>query len=178
MKTKILPILAALLLIGGGFVACDESKVTRAEDPQEEPPKDPQAPVPSEEIAAFFDKYLPKSSYSVSLPEFNFGNEDQDDTVCLLINSDEEFKTVAPFSAKLPSIAFDKYTLIIGQHPMGDPGYSLEKQGVDVGSEKITLSLTYKNMGGASPTVITTFYYWGLYPKLPQKPVAVNVITK
>lgn len=70
-----------------------------------------------------------------------------------------------------------KYTLIIGQHLLGDPGYSFEKQAVDTDTEsgKMTLNLVYSRMGGASPTVITTFYVWGLYSKLPGSAIDVKI---
>lgn len=163
----------AFPLLLAAFVGCDNS------DPTDDGPIAPgiQPVSPDAELTAFFKEYLPKSSYSVPLPDFNFGDVDHYDTVCLVINSDDEFRTIAPFATKLPSIEFDKYTLIIGQHPMGDPGYSLEKQGMDAEPDKMKLSLVYKSMEGSTPAMEVTFYYWGLYPKLPQKPVTVNIIS-
>ena len=130
-----------------------------------------------DELTAFFKEYLPESSSSVPPIEFNFGeNIDQHITVCLLINSMDEFKAIAPPVAELPSIDFEKYTLIIGQHELGNPGYRLEKQSMDTEPDEMKLSLLYQSLGGGNSATMTTFYYWGLYPKLPQKPVIVNVI--
>ena len=162
MKSNVLILKAVLLLLGGNLVACDDSK---------EPEVVGTPPVAaSEEVTAFFTTHLPESSYNCS--EIDFG-----ETECFLINSTEEFEAVAPPSVVLPVIDFEKYTLIIGQHLLGDPGYSFEKQAVDTDTEsgKMTLNLVYSRMGGASPTVITTFYIWGLYSKLPGSAIDVKI---
>ena len=169
MKSNVLILKAVLLLLGGNLVACDDSK---------EPEVVGTPPVAaSEEVTAFFTTHLPESSYNCSEVKFNFSEIDFGETECFLINSTEEFEAVAPPSVELPVIDFDKYTLIIGQHWMGHPGYSFEKQAVDTDTEsgKMTLNLVYSRMGGASPTVITTFYIWGLYSKLPGSAIDVKI---
>ena len=163
MKSNVLILKAVLLLLGGNLVACDDSK---------EPEVVGTPPVAaSEEVTAFFTTHLPESSYNCSEVKFNFSEIDFGETECFLINSTEEFEAVAPPSVVLP------VTLIIGQHLLGDPGYSFEKQAVDTDTEsgKMTLNLVYSRMGGASPTVITTFYIWGLYSKLPGSAIDVKI---
>lgn len=169
MKSNVLILKAVLLLLGGNLVACDDSK---------EPEVVGTPPVAaSEEVTAFFTTHLPESSYNCSEVKFNFSEIDFGETECFLINSTEEFEAVAPPSVVLPVIDFEKYMLIIGQHLLGDPGYSFEKQAVDTDTEsgKMTLNLVYSRMGGASPTVITTFYVWGLYSKLPGSAIDVKI---
>ena len=168
MKTRILTLTAALLLLGG-FVACNDSEESEYIGT---PPV-----TASADVSAFFETYLPSSSSSHPEPEFNFSEIDDRDIECFVINSMEEFEAVAPPSVVLPVIDFEKYTLIIGQHLLGDPGYSFEKQAVDTDTEsgKMTLNLVYSRMGGASPTVITTFYVWGLYSKLPGSAIDVKI---
>lgn len=169
MKSNVLILKAVLLLLGGNLVACDDSK---------EPEVVGTPPVAaSEEVTAFFTTHLPESSYNCSEVKFNFSEIDFGETECFLINSTEEFEAVAPPSVVPPVIDFEKYTLIIGQHLLGDPGYSFEKQAVDTDTEsgKMTLNLVYSRMGGASPTVITTFYVWGLYSKLPGSAIDVKI---
>ena len=169
MKSHVLILKAVLLLLGGNLVACDDSK---------EPEVVGTPPVAaSEEVTAFFTTHLPESSYNCSEVKFNFSEIDFGETECFLINSTEEFEAVAPPSVVLPVIDFEKYTHIIGQHLLGDPGYSFEKQAVDTDTEsgKMTLNLVYSRMGGASPTVITTFYVWGLYSKLPGSAIDVKI---
>ena len=169
MKSNVLILKAVLLLLGGNLVACDDSK---------EPEVVGTPPVAaSEEVTAFFTTHLPESSYNCSEVKFNFSEIDFGETECFLINSTEEFEAVAPPAVELPVIDFVKYTLIIGQHLLGDPGYSFEKQAVDTDTEsgKMTLNLVYSRMGGASPTVITTFYVWGLYSKLPGSAIDVKI---
>ena len=168
MKTRILTLTAALLLLGG-FVACNDSEESEYIGT---PPV-----TASADVSAFFKTYLPSSSSSHPEPEFNFSEIDDRDIECFVINSMEEFEAVAPPSVVLPVIDFEKYTLIIGQHLLGDPGYSFGKQAVDTDTEsgKMTLNLVYSRMGGASPTVITTFYVWGLYSKLPESAIDVKI---
>ena len=168
MKTRILTLTAALLLLGG-FVACNDSEESEYIGT---PPV-----TASADVSAFFKTYLPSSSSSHPEPEFNFSEIDDRDIECFVINSMEEFEAVAPPSVVLPVIDFEKYTLIIGQHLLGDPGYSFGKQAVDTDTEsgKMTLNLVYSRMGGASPTVITTFYVWGLYSKLPGSAIDVKI---
>ena len=154
MKSNVLILKAVLLLLGGNLVACDDSK---------EPEVVGTPPVAaSEEVTAFFTTHLPESSYNCSEVKFNFSEIDFGETECFLINSTEEFEAVAPPSVVLPVIDFEKYTLIIGQHLLGESG-------------KMTLNLVYSRMGGASPTVITTFYVWGLYSKLPGSAIDVKI---
>ena len=151
MKTRILTLTAALLLLGG-FVACNDSEESEYIGT---PPV-----TASADVSAFFKTYLPSSSSSHPEPEFNFS----------------EIEAVAPPSVELPVIDFDKYTLIIGQHWMGHPGYSFEKQAVDTESDKMTLNLVYKQLKGGTPAIMTIFYFWGLYDKLPEKTLTVNKI--
>ena len=167
MKTRILTLTAALLLLGG-FVACNDSEESEYIGT---PPV-----TASADVSAFFKTYLPSSSSSHPEPEFNFSEIDDRDIECFVINSMEEFEAVAPPSVELPVIDFDKYTLIIGQHWMGHPGYSFEKQAVDTESDKMTLNLVYKQLKGCTPAIMTIFYFWGLYDKLPEKTLTVNKI--
>lgn len=81
----------------------------------------------------------------------------------------EEFEAVAPPSVELPVIDFDKYTLIIGQHWMGHPGYSFEKQAVDTESDKMTLNLVYKQLKGGTPAIMTIFISGDYTTNFPKK---------
>lgn len=165
MKRNILT--AVLLLLCGSFVACNEW----------EQPEDLGTPpvLVSEDVSAFFKKHLPSSSYSSPEPSFNFGKIGFDDKECFLINSMEEFEAVAPPSVELPVIDFERHTLIIGQHWLGSPGFTLVEQAIDSEPDEMELNLVYRATGGASPTVMTVFYFWGLYAKLPEKTVKVDI---
>jgi hypothetical protein len=128
-----------------------------------------------DDVTAFFEKYLPRVNYSRPSHEFSLGEIDRYGAACLAIDSVEEFRAAAPPSAELPTVDFEAYTLIIGQHPLGSPGYSLKGQGVDIEPEIMTLRLAYSYWGGVNPAVETIFSFWGLYPKLPHKPVIIDI---
>lgn len=75
----------------------------------------------------------------------------------------------------MPNIDFNKYTLIVGQLKKDTPGYVFDNQGVDIGLNSIRLNVTMTRLSGANPTVITYFYFWGLYDKLPDLPVVLSM---
>lgn len=162
MKTNFLILTIVSFLLGGGFAACDDSEEFQVAGI-------PPVSAP-EEVSAFFKAYLP--SYSTSAPEPGF---DFSESECFLINSAEEFEAIAPAAADLPAIDFGKYTLVIGQYSMGDPGYKLQQQAVDTQTDVMTWNLAFRQLHGAHPDVITTFYFWGLYTKLPEKQLTVSV---
>lgn len=71
---------------------------------------------PSDEVEAFFKTYLPSHSGSYDIG-FGLGEEME----CIVINSISELEGIAPNDAELPSIDFDRHTLIIGRMVKGSP---------------------------------------------------------
>lgn len=168
MKPNFLILAATAVMLTGGFAACndaDESSIAGT----------PPITAPTE-VTAFFDASLPSSSYSQPEPEFGFEEIDFGESECFLINSMEEFEAIAPPSVDLPEIDFGKYTLLIGQCSMGDPGYTLKKQAVDIQPDGMRWNLAFSRLSGGSPAVVTTFYFWGLYTKLPGNALTANII--
>ena len=153
MKTRTLILAAALFLSGAGFAGCNDS---------DEPPTAAGTPpvTPSREITDFFDAHLS-------------GHE----TECFLINTAEELRKIVPEPIELPDIDFAKYSLIVGQHVFEEPRYSLESQAVETGTDVLTLNLVYRVLDGAAPAAIAPYYFWGIYDKLPEYEVNVNITT-
>lgn len=168
MKLNFLKWAAVAAMLVAGLTACDDT---------EEPSIAGTPPITAPtEVSAFFDATLPPRSDSYPRPDFGFGEIDYRESECFLINSMEEFEAIAPPSVDLPEIDFGKYTLLIGQCRMGDPGYTLEKQAVDIQPDGMRWNLAFLQLPGASPTVVTTFYFWGLYAKLPGNTLIANII--
>ena len=96
---------------------------------------------------------------------------------CFLINSKSEFKAVVTDGVEvpLPDIDFKKYSLIIGKCTLGDPGYVLDEQAVHTEGDHMKLQLQYRRLDGFFPCVVTDFYFWGLYQKLPDLPLEVDL---
>lgn len=119
-----------------GFAACNELKDT---EQKESPEKTGITPVPAsdvpEEVAVFFEKYLPPVSSSVS--EIFFVDEDEDK--CLMINSNEKLKAIVNSSVELPVIDFGTHSLIIGQQTMSTTSFRVLSQNVDVESNYVEL---------------------------------------
>lgn len=167
MKNNFLILTIVSFLLGGGFVACDDSEEFQlAGTPSVSAP---------EEVSTFFKTYLPSNSASAPEPEFGFSEIDFSESECFQINSMDEFRAFAPPSVDLPAIDFDKYTLVIGQYSMGDPGYTLQQQAVDTQTDVMTWNLAFRRLEGPHSNSVTTFYFWGLYTKLPEKPLTVSV---
>ena len=165
MKTRLLILAMSLLLSGAGFAGCSES--------DEQPTAAGTPPVtPSQEVTDFFDAHL--SGHS---SDFNFSHIDCYETECFLINTVAELKEIIPEPIELPDIDFAKYSLIVGQYVFEEPRYSLESQAVETGTDVLTLNLIYRVLDGAAPAMITPYYFWGLYDKLPEYEVNVNITT-
>lgn len=168
MKTRTLILAAALFLLGAAFAGCSDS--------DEAPTAAGTPPVaPSQEVKDFFDAHL-----SEDQTDLNFSNiEGSDDisTECFLINTVEQFREIAPEPIELPDIDFAKYSLIVGQHVFEEPRYSLESQAVETGTDVLTLNMVYRVLDGAAPAVEAPYYFWGLYDKLPEYEVNVNITT-
>ena len=165
MKIRTLILAAALLLSGAGFAGCSDS-----DDPSMAAGTPPVTP--SQEVKDFFDAHL-----SGHETDFNFSYMDCYETECFLINSVEEFRAIAPEPIELPDIDFAKYSLIVGQHVFGEPRYSLESQAVETGTDALTLNLVYSEFCGIAPAMVAPYYFWGLYDKLPEYEVNVNITT-
>lgn len=127
----------------------------------------------SEEVSSFFKRYLTGNSFGRT--GFNLGEK----TECFVINNIDEFKDVAPPAAELPSIDFDKYTLVIGQVEKECPRYILSKQYIETEYNKTIINIVFKTMkGGVYPDMLVFYYFWGLYDKLPDSEISLNIIDK
>ena len=165
MKTRTLILAAALFLLGAAFAGCSDS--------DEAPTAAGTPPVaPSQEITDFFDAHL--SGHS---SDFNFSHIDCYETECFLINTVDGLREIVPEPIELPDIDFAKYSLIVGQHVFEEPRYSLESQAVETGTDALTLNLVYSEFCGIAPAMVAPYYFWGLYDKLPEYEVNVNITT-
>lgn len=125
----------------------------------------------SEEIESFFRTHLPKESHSQ-----NVGFSLTDKTQCIVIENMAEFKEKSTTQDELPDIDFDAYTLILGRMVKGTPGYLLKSQAVYLNDDATRLRVVYKAPDGASSPIMTYYNFWGVYPKLPNKPVILDLV--
>ena len=95
-----------------------------------------------------------------------------------VINSQQELADIYVGKKKLPEIDFDKYTLIIGQQIMPYRGFYIAKKKLSNGDNGLILNLYAKNDRELLPCASQNLYFWGLYPKLSQKMVSVNVVKR
>ncbi|MDR2911009.1 MAG: hypothetical protein LBV47_06565 [Bacteroidales bacterium] len=128
-----------------------------------------------EEVAAFFEEHLPGVS------EYGNGSGcfflDDEKNKSLMINSIDELKAAMYSPFELPDIDFGKYTLVIGQHLVGGTAYRVREHNIVIKPEGIELNISVEKPDGTY-WVICPVYYWGLYPKLAQEFINVNLIVK
>lgn len=91
-----------------------------------------------------------------------------------VINSQQELADIYIGKKKLPSIDFDKYTLIIGQQIMPYLGFYVAKKKLSIGDNGLILTLYARNDNEMLPCASQNLYFWGLYPKQSQKAITVN----
>lgn len=123
-----------------------------------------------EDIVHFFEDGMPFTS-SIEC----FLSSEEDDAY-LLINDRKQFHAIYSCDGKLPDIDFTKYSLVIGKKKMPNSYYTLVDQSMD---ETKTLNLNIVvELPSGHWTAFSDFYYWGLYPKLPNKELIVKVVVK
>jgi hypothetical protein len=169
---KLLILLCAGGLLGALGSACNDGKDSQSPEEPKVAGTLPVVDVP-DDVSAFFEKYLPESPSSEDLPEFDFGDVEESESLCLTINSADELKAVAPTAVELPHIDFEKYTLVIGRYMIPQGGCILKSQSIDAESDEMKLSLIFED-SGKGLTAEFRCNYWGLYAKLPQKPIALE----
>ena len=168
MKTKIFQITAIVLIMAGSFSCATMNTSEEVIEPI----------IPDDDIIAFFEEHLPP--YSGMTSDCFFVDIDKKENRCVMINSDEEFRKNFSCSSNnlTPVIDFKSYTLIIGQYYyMPGSGYIVVNQSLIVKSEKMELNLHVK-VPESSFAVLSHLYYWGIYPKIQNKPVRVIIVNK
>ncbi len=127
----------------------------------------------------FLSTELPVSSYKHW--SYGFFQEIYTDT-CFIINSNEELQRIYDESvSKLPELAIDfkRNTLVVGQHRIYER-FTLPKklEGLIMyeKADNYTLQVYYqKGDNDVDFGVPKLAYYWGVYPKLKDKKVVVNI---
>lgn len=166
---QLLAIFGTLLLVATLGVACDDV------DSKPEPKID-QLPVNVSQdedqkafsgVTAFFETF----SWYDEWPS-PVGRGDG----CVLINTPEEFRAFVPAEIELPTIDFGQYTLIVGRKWVSDGGFALRKHGIVYEQQIPVYTLVIERLTGPHHTALESIGYWGLYPKLSQTQMEVEVI--
>lgn len=122
-------------------------------------------------LYSFFNKELP--IWSVSKQDNNFQLDNLSET-CHFINSYEELRSIYTGKETLPNIDFGSYTLIVGQKCSNNVYDNFDKQVFYEKDGKYILDL-FLSSEIVHPTIVY-YNYWGLYPKLSNKEINVNLI--
>lgn len=92
-----------------------------------------------------------------------------------VINSKDQFQAVYSCEEKLPEIDFTRYSLVIGQKRIPNSYYFVSNQEIVESSESLELNIVAKTLSEGVWPSFSIMYYWGVYPKLPNKKLNVNV---
>lgn len=125
-----------------------------------------------EQVSVFFENRLPITSESSCF--FKSNKED----IFYVMNSMEELQAIYSCEEKLPEIDFTKYSVVIGQKRMPNSYYSVSNQKIVEFSGVLELNIITKTLSEGVWPSYSTMYYWGVYPKLPNKKLNVNVEIK
>ena len=132
-----------------------------------------------EAVTEFFNEALPEKGHSNSF----FCHLDTNihmivpiwENFVYVINNREQLEDFYQGDKELPEIDFRKYTLIIGQQKIGcQENYLVEKR-LTADDEGLHLYLHTKHDSEVKTLAIQLLHYWGLYPKLQQKLVSLDV---
>ncbi len=120
-------------------------------------------------ILNFFNEEMPQNRIERTKGFFTSVVENEE--VCVVINSDEEFQNAYKGDLILPTIDFHLYTLILGKLYL-DASYMLEKQYIIKEESEHILVLQFKNK--IADCEILPLYYWGIYPKFNYEKITIK----
>ena len=126
----------------------------------------------SDEVKAFFDEALPNEKGN---PAFTFptGN----DNLFYAINSQQDLIDRYIGIKQLPSIDFDKYTLIIGRAYM--PGLTYHVESLEIHKYENTQTLcVFTDKPESVFWMAYNMYFWGVFPHNNKMISTIIVITK
>ena len=124
-----------------------------------------------EKLSSFFASVFVYSSHEYDM---GFGLKDEDD--CIVINSMEEFFALAPSGTdKNIEIDFDNYSLMIGRHVAKSLMLEIKSQAVYIGENDMIFKVVYEDCDDVESSVTMYYNFWGLYHKLPEKDVKLEV---
>ena len=172
---NVLFMMSAFLSLGV-FCACnsDDGISTRSSD-------DNVTLIPIEEgdgFAAISDFFkMTFATEEIKEKAFDFKNNLCNDGInaCILINNEEEFKSVYMGDSPLPAIDFSKYSLIIGKVYIS-AGTFIDNMSIrQVNNTKSILTLNYMiDTKGCYVGIVYYEYYWSLFPKFNASEVVVE----
>ena len=162
MKTRNLLLMIQFLFLIMGMVGCEENEQINTILPKTDL---------SEKTLSFFESALPITGESNCF----FVSEDSD--IYYLINSKEELKAIYSCEKELPEIDFTLYSIILGQKRMPNSYYSVVEQYIRE-TEVLALNIFVKLPANGHWPAFSNMYYWGIYPKLPNKKININITNR
>lgn len=133
-------------------------------------------PEEKEILSDFFEKSFPieKEGEGTKVKNVPFSGFDNQENVCVVINSYEEFKSVYQGNEPLPEVDFSKNSLVIGRAWL-NVGKKYQKLTVEQADHYTFITLRFTNLSDAAFAVMTYYYYWDLIPKFLPQTIVTNI---
>lgn len=126
-----------------------------------------------EKIKSFFEIELPTTNRSTGF----FTSEKLNADVAYVINDESELSGLYTGTLIIPSIDFDRFTLVVGKARMPVSFYYVTKQDISVFGSSAIVNLYASLMSDSGYyTALSTLYFWGIYPKFHVEHITVNKI--
>lgn len=127
-------------------------------------------------LSDFFEKSFPieKEGEGTKVKNVPFSGFDNQENVCVVINSYEEFKSVYQGKEPLPEVDFSKNSLVIGRAWL-NVGKKYQKLTVEQADHYTFITLRFTNLSDAALAVMTYYYYWDLIPKFLPQTIVTNI---
>ena len=130
---------------------------------------------PSEKPNKQLYDFFKKSFDMIDEPDCFIGLKDDD--TCIMINSMEDLYRVYGCGGNLPHMDFTEHSVVVGKCTMPNLFYKIHKQYIIDNGGCLTIKLFAKLISddGSSYPAINKMYYYGIYPKLPNKSLNVEL---
>ena len=127
-------------------------------------------------IADFFAKTFPKEQEGAGtdVKEVPFSGFDNQENVCIVINSYDELKSVYQGKEQLPEVDFSKHSLVIGRAWL-NVGKKYQDLMVEQKDSYTFITLRFTNLSDAASTVMSYYYFWDLVPKFVPQTIVTTI---
>ena len=187
MKKNYFAILMMGLAVSLAACSNDDEEITQAEQEQQEEQKQEASGEQQEDTRGVI---LPVSDVDESVTAFcnqmlgdgilGFVPGEAFADTCICLNSNEEMAAffTAPWPLALPTIDFDKYTLVVGQRSDLWPYCRITSNQIREEQGKLVIYLIVTDYSNKSTATYDPSFlcFWGLYPKLEQKVTSISVL--
>ena len=127
-------------------------------------------------LMEFFETNFPneQEGSGTDVKDVPFSGFDNQENVCVVINSYDELKTIYQGKNPLPEVVFSKYSLVIGRICL-NVGKKFQKLTAEQTNNQTLITLYFAELNDAALTAATYYYYWALIPKFSPQTIVTKI---